>query len=255
MIVVFLTVAVLLSSGVGSPPPVASAPAPAATAPAAQPREVVFQFTYDESQEQTTSEFGQPPDTQTMLSGYTGKVVVDFLGPPGDDVVHLSVTETSDAANNKRPIVRELFLRGGGHLYFVGPAPVVDANTEQSPAEGIELFLLLPYLAPDWSGSHPLESGSSWQTDRFGDFQNIGAKYSVSGIAKGVASIEADSTAASPVPGALSLQVRVAYDTGAKLPISLDAYAYWLQGGEVGRDDHAHYHFKLVSDTAAAAPR
>lgn len=226
---------------------------PSATAPPSSPasaREVVFSFTYDESQEITTNEIGQPPDTQRVLNGYSGSLTVDFLGTEADEL-HISIAETTNAANNRKPIVREAFLRDGGHIYFIGAAPTQDPNGTQTPESAIELYLLLPYLAPDWFGSHPLDAGSSWQSDKFGDFQNIGVKYTVSGVAKSVVTIDAASKPSGPSTGALSLEERFVYDRDSRLPTSLDAYAYLLENGIGAIDAHAHYHFKLASDTAA----
>jgi len=238
-------------------PPAAPSPAAAAT-PAiyeqARPaREVVYQFTYDESQEQTTNEIGQPPDTQTMVSGYSGTLTIDILSVEAGDEVHLTIRETTDAANNKKAIVREAFLRNGGHIYFVGAEPTQDPNEEQTPESAIELYLLLPYLAPDWPRGSPLDKGSSWKSDRFGDFRNIGVKYSVSAVAKDVVTIDAASTPNGPSPGAMTLEERLVYDRASLLPTSLDAYASLLQNSDESIDAHAHYHFKLASDTALQA--
>lgn len=251
MIVASVAAAFLLFSPPNSPPP-AAAPAPTNVAQPAKPdREVVFTFTYDESQAHTTDVIGSPPDTQTMLFGYSGTLTIDVLGSDTNGDLRLSIDETTDAPNNKKPIVREAILRSGGYIDFVGGAPDQETYAPDTPERAIEVYLVLPYLATDRFGEHPLQRGSSWQDDTFLNFEDIGAKYSVTAMDKGIAMVDIASKTVGHSFGALTLEERLAYKADLRVASSLDVYASLLEnGGDYPIDAHAHYHFKLASDTA-----
>jgi len=244
MIVASIAAALSLFGPPAPQPSLAASPAPPMYAPERAVREVVYAFTYDESDEWTREVFGSPPDSETQLSGYSGTLTVDESKPDADGDLHLTITEVTDAANGKKPFVYNAILSRAGKLDFG------DASSTRQSDEPIELYLLLPYLATSRFGDHSLQSGSSWRDDTFLDFTGLDAAYTVSAAENGLATVHIVTKPAGDTTATTTLDENVSYDAGLGVAGALDVYASVLNNGAYGTDAHLHYHFKLASDTA-----
>jgi len=251
MTVALIAAAFFLSAPSSSPTPIIMPPPSIFARPDRSMREVVFGFTYDESDEWTRDVIGSPPESQTALSGYSGTMTVDVMNSNADGDLRVAITEATDAVNGKKPFVYNMILRHDGRLVYV-----VAGSSDASDAP-LELYLLLPYLATNRFGDHSLQSGSSWQEDTFLDFDAVGATYSVSSAANGLTDVHIVTTHPGSSHDATTIDERLEYEADLQVAKALDVYVSVLNNGVHGTDARLHYHFKLTSDTPdqSGAPR
>jgi hypothetical protein len=222
-----------------------SAPAaePTATAPAGKPtREIVYSFTFDETQENTTEVFGSAPESDSVHASYAGTLTFDVMqaAPNGDLLV--SITEATNAINNKKPITGEVVVRHSGNLDFGGEI-------------GDELSLLMPYLASGYFGDHLLQKGQTWQTDAEQDGVQLVSTFTVSNATEDAANIDVVmQTKRGYLIGTMTIDEKLAYRIKASVPSALDVMITRLTSGPSGVDAHSHYHFRLTSDSSQAPP-
>src|SRR5205807_9070940 len=155
----------------------------------------------------------------------------------------VSITFTTDAINNKKPITGQAIVRHDGTLDFGGGQPSDD------------LSLIMPYLATNYFGDRDLKKGAAWQTESEQNGVQIVSSFNVTGVTDDTADVGVVmQTEKGYLHGAMTVDEKLVYRTKRAVPKSLDVTIKRLYTqSEQGADVHSYFHFRLASDTADSA--
>lgn len=223
--------------------------APASPAPTPAPlREIVFKYSYDRKVERSVAEFGAPNLNVGTTNAYAGTITVDVMEVDSANMILVSVTDAARVTNGDKPIVGQVVVVPDGSLRIVGGD--YDDTIET----------ILPYMATNYFGDHPLQEGSEWIVlSPPSDKSQTTTKYTVSNVTADTATITSVTTAkGSDVAGTLSIETKVVYKASLLVPLSLDIVV--IRSGSTSssgdpstQDATTHYHFDRVSDSRDSA--
>lgn len=237
----------------GSPAPASSAQ-PQESAPM---REVVYDFSDDESVEYTTDQAPQdpftasgsvqtattglaaPPESSKRASGFHGSMTVDVLEVDASGFLKAKVTETTNAENGRKPFVAVFIVRPDGEL--------VKSSGDDDP----DMTSLVRYFGTSYFADRALVEGQQWTTDMtYGPVQ-FETTTTVIGADGDDVSIKLLSKALKGVGnGSLNVETNLVYDAPKLVPVTLDIHQIRMGSGDTASAEQvSHFHFQRVSDT------
>jgi hypothetical protein len=222
----------------------APAPTPAASPSPAQSaaplREVVYEYSESQKEEVDVGSFGaDAPPTSELGAGINGRLTIDVIGVHDDGSLLITITESTNASNDRAPHSATLVIHPDGGLGVV------------SGVYDDAMIKLAPYFGTSYFEGHDLQVGTTWSQDSDVQQYHITTTTTVSKVDGDLATI--DSTMkerTNDLHGDFSGTSSVVYDAPLLVPISLDI-RLTNRDQQMGssRDVTLHYQFDRVSDT------
>jgi len=219
--------------------------APATPAATAAPlREIVFKYSYSRKVERSVEQFGAPDLNVGGTNGFAGKVTVDVMQVDAANLILVAATDAvSGTVNMTKPVVGNVVINPSGDLKFVGG--------EYDEA----MTTILPFLATDYFGDHPLQEGATWKLISIAaDKTKTTTTFNVSNVGADTATVSSTTQSSGGAGGTSSMEMKVAYKAALLVPLSLDIFI--TSAGDTttaGRASNetatTHYHFDRISDT------
>lgn len=249
MFAAFLTAGLLLDSTASSSSSQAQASAPL--------REIVYNFSDDESVEYTTDQapgdrdtssgtvqssstgLAAPPESQRQASGFHGTMTVDVLEVDSSGFLKAEVKESTTAENGRQPFDATFIVRPDGE--------VVKTSGSDDP----DMTSLIRYFGTSYFADRSLIEGQQWSTDlTYGkvEFQTATTVTATNGDD---VSIKATSKAVKGIGnGTLTIETNLVYNAPKLVPVKLDVVQVRSGSGDTASAEQvSHYHFERVSDT------
>jgi hypothetical protein len=234
------------------------APAPSGRSASVVPiREVVYDFSDDESVEYTTDQappdpftshgsvstsstgLAAPPESSTRASGFRGTMVVDVLEVDSSGFLKAEVKETTDAENGREPFDAVFIVRPDGELVKVS------GNDDPDMAN------LMRYFGTGYFADRTLVEGQQWTNDMTYGALQFETTTKVTGADGDDVSFALVSKALKGVGnGSLTVETNLLYEASKLVPVKLDVRQVRMGSGDTASAEQvSHYHFERVSDT------
>lgn len=221
-------------------------------------REIVYNFSDDESVEYTTDQSPQdqngiggsivqststglaaPPESSRQTSGFRGTMTVDVLEVDSSGYLKAEVRESTNAENGAKPFDATFIIRPDGELVRVAGSDDGDMTS------------LMRYFGTSYFADHPLVEGQRWSTDMtYGktEFQTDTTVTATSGDAVSIAST---AKAVKGIGnGSLTIETKLVYNAPKLVPLKLDVIQIRAGSGDTASAEQvSHYHFERVSDS------
>lgn len=225
---------------------------------AAPIREIVYNFSDDESSEYTTDQSPQdqnglggsvvqststglaaPPESTRRNSGFHGTMTVDVLEVDSSGYLKAEVKENTNAENGAKPFDATFIVRPDGELVRV-------AGSDDS-----DMTSLMRYFGTSYFADHPLIEGQQWSTDlTYGktEFQTDTTVTATNGDA---VSIKSTAKAVKGIGnGSLTIETNLVYNAPKLVPLKLDVIQIRSGSGDTASAEQvSHFHFERVSDS------
>ena len=248
--------AALLAAGLLLDSPTASS---SSQAQAAAPlREIVYNFSDDESTEYTTDQSPQdqngvgggivqststglaaPPESTRRTSGFHGTMTIDVLEVDSSGYLKAEVKEQTNADNGRQPFDATFIVRPDGELVRV------------SGTDDADMTNLMRYFGTSYFADRSLIEGQQWSTDlTYGkvEFQTATIVTATNGDD---VSIKATSKAVKGIGnGTLTIETNLVYNAPKLVPVKLDVIQTRSGSGDTASAEQiSRYHFERISDT------
>jgi hypothetical protein len=232
MIAAVLAAAILLSPA----PPAASTTATQQTAPL---REIVYKFSFDQTEERTIEDFGAPPQSSASSGGYSGTLTIDVLELAHDGSMLISVNEMTNATNQTKPNAAKVVVHPDGAL-------TITEGTYDA-----DMLVLLPYLATAFFGDHQLQEGNAWETTATTDKLATTRSYHVEKVDGDTATISCAEVQKGPsVHGSVLIRSRIVYKAPLLVPVVLNVQLSNDRSGQAAtQTSRTIFNFQRTSDT------
>ena len=250
MFAAFLAAGLLLDSSATS-----SSSQPQASAPL---REIVYNFSDDESTEYTTDQSPQdqngaggsvvlststglaaPPESQRRTSGFHGTITVDVLEVDSTGYLKAEVKESTDAENGAKPFDATFIVRPDGELVKV------------SGSDDPDMTSLMRYFGTGYFADRSLIEGQQWSTDMTYGKTEFQTDTTVTAASGDDVSIKSTSKAVKGIGnGSLTIETTLVYNAPKLVPVKLDVVQIRSGSGDTASAEQvSRYHFERVSDS------
>jgi hypothetical protein len=249
MFAAFLAAGLLLDSSVSSTSSQAQVSAPL--------REIVYNFSDDESVEYTTNQapndpftssgsiqtattgLAAPPESQTRASGFHGTMTVDVLEVDSTGYLKAEVKESTNAENGKQPFDATFIVRPDGELVRV------------SGSDDGDMTSLMRYFGTSYFADRSLVEGQRWSTDMTYGRTEFQTDTTVTATNGDAVSVKSTSKAVKGIGnGSLTIETSLVYNAPKLVPVKLDVLQIRSGSGDTASAEQvSHYHFERVSDS------
>ncbi|HEY7995114.1 MAG TPA: hypothetical protein VID24_12955 [Candidatus Eremiobacteraceae bacterium] len=249
MFAAFLAAGLLLDSTASSSSSQAQASAPL--------REIVYNFSDDESVEYTTDQapndpftssgsvstpttgLAAPPESQTRASGFHGTMTVDVLEVDSTGFLKAEVKEITTAENGKQPFDATFIVRPDGEVVKV------------SGSDDADMTSLMRYFGTSYFADRSLVEGQQWSTDMTYGTTEFQTSTAVTGTSGDDVTIKSTSKAVKGIGnGSLTIETSLVYNAPKLVPVKLDVVQIRAGSGDTASAEQvSRYHFVRVSDS------
>lgn len=220
-------------------------------------REVVYDFSDDESVEYTTDQapndpftssgsistattgLAAPPESSTRASGFHGTMTIDVLEVDSGGFLKADVKETTNAENGRNPFEAVFIVRPDGEL------------VKESGDADADMTSIMRYFGTSYFADRALVQGQQWTTDLTYGTVQYETTTTVTGADGDDVTFKSLAKAVKGIGnGSLSIETTLVYDAPKLVPVTLDVRQIRMGSGDTASAEQvSHFHFQRVSDT------